>query len=98
MKNIDNYNSGIFIAKDKELDENILGGPEAWLNEHGYPNYEYLKSLAKDKAPEALEQLILIAEDLDVDYSSETSPEELIEKIRLEVSKHEADENENIIR
>jgi len=98
MKNIDKYNSGIFLEKNKKSEENYVEGSETWLNEHGYPNFDYLKSLAEEGTPEALEDLMHMADDLDVEYNTNISSEQLIEKIRLAVSKYETDENERIVR
>lgn len=98
MKSIDDYNSGIFLAKNKKSEGSHLGSPESWLNEHGQPNFDYLKSLAEANTAEALEELMYIADDLDVDYHPDIPSEELIEKIRLAVSKYEAGENEHVVR
>ena len=56
---------------------------EDWRDEHGQPSFKFLQSLASDSSPEALEKLRSIAEDLDVDYDEEASPEELVDKIML---------------
>jgi hypothetical protein len=64
---------------------------EDWLNEHGQPDFEYLQSLATDGGPEALEKLKSIAEDLSVEYDTDTSPEELIGRIRSAVDQNEDD-------
>jgi hypothetical protein len=67
-----------------------------WLNEHGLPDFEYLQSLAEDGSPEALENLKSIAEDLDVEYDSDTSAEELIGRIRTATDQNEDDENPRV--
>ena len=64
---------------------------EDWLNEHGEPNFEYLRSLARNNGPEALEKLKSIAEDLNVECRENDSVETLVEKIRLA-----ADANEEV--
>jgi len=69
--------------------ENKARDKEDWLNEHGEPDFAYLKSLAEDGSPEALEKLNSIADDLDVERDSDTSPEDLIERIRSVTSKNE---------
>jgi hypothetical protein len=69
---------------------------EDWLNEHGQPDFEYLQSLVVDGSPEALERLKTVAEDLDVEYDAETSPEELIGRIRSAVDQNENDESDVI--
>ncbi|HZJ42121.1 MAG TPA: hypothetical protein VFD51_03915 [Patescibacteria group bacterium] len=91
MKNIDNFNSNDFRDKREEINKKVTGSPETWLNENGYPNYEYLQSLVKEETPGALEKLRFIADDLDVDYHLDISSQELVEKIRLAVNKLEVD-------
>lgn len=56
-----------------------------WLNEHGQPDFEYLRFLATEGSLEALEKLKSIAEDLDMQYDPNISTEELVEKIRSNV-------------
>ena len=63
---------------------------EDWQNEHGDPDFEYLRSLATDKNPESMEKLRSIADDLNVEYDVDTPPEDLLERIRSV-----ADENED---
>ncbi len=60
-----------------------------WLNEHGQPDFEYLKSLAAEGSGEALEKLKSIAEDLDVEYDPGLSAGELIERIRAVTDENE---------
>jgi hypothetical protein len=62
---------------------------EDWLNEHGDPDFEYLESLAADDNPEALEKLRSIADDLDVEYGTDTSTDDLIGRIRSAVEANE---------
>lgn len=62
---------------------------EDWLDEHGQPSFEYLKALAKNGSPGALEKLRSIAEDLNVEYDPGTSNEDLIERIRSVAGKNE---------
>lgn len=62
---------------------------EDWLNEHGDPDFEYLKSLAKDGGPVALEKLHSIADDLNVEYDPDISSENLIERIESVTAKNE---------
>jgi sugar/nucleoside kinase (ribokinase family) len=64
---------------------------EDWLNEHGQPDFEYLQSLAVDRSPEALEKLKSVAEDLNVEYDVNTSPEELVERIRSAIDQNDDD-------
>ena len=71
--------------------ENETQEKEYWLNEHGEPDFEYLKSLANDGSPEALEKLNSIADDLNVERDKDTSSEDLIERIRSVTSKNEDD-------
>ncbi|KKS31733.1 hypothetical protein A2380_03935 [candidate division WWE3 bacterium RIFOXYB1_FULL_43_24] len=56
-----------------------------WRDEHGRPSLSFLQSLADDGSPRALEKLKAIAQDLDVNYSPNTTPEELIDKILADV-------------
>jgi len=67
------------MGNENEEKEDI----EDWRDEHGQPSFKFLQSLASDSSPEALEKLRSIAEDLDVDYDEEASPEELVDKIML---------------
>ena len=68
------------VNKDSEIED--------WRNEHGGPDFAFLKSLTKDGSIEALEKLHSIAEDLDVEYDSNIPPEELIERIRTVVAEN----------
>lgn len=61
---------------------------ENWRDEHGRPSFEYLQSLVNDGSIEALEKLRSIAEDLDVNFSSNTPTEELVDMIRASVRKN----------
>ena len=65
---------------------------EDWRNEHGQPDFAYLQSLALDGSIEALEKLKSIAEDLDIGFDSNRSPDELVERIRTAVAEN-GDEN-----
>lgn len=75
--------------KDEELSDkadalntkNTRSGIEEWLDEHGHPDFDSVKSLAVSGDPEALETLKSVAEDLDVEYDPNASPEELAERI-----------------
>ena len=73
--------------KENKIDESITSNDtkieemEDWRDEHGQPSFKYLQSLAMDDDPESFEKLRSIAEDLDVDYGSETSNEILIRRI-----------------
>ena len=64
------------MNKKEEIQEK-----EDWQNEHGDPDFEFLRSLATANNPEALEKLKSIAEDLNVEYDADTSPVELVERI-----------------
>ncbi|HEY5220872.1 MAG TPA: hypothetical protein VIJ29_01850 [Candidatus Paceibacterota bacterium] len=68
--------------------ENETQEKEDWLNEHGQPDFEYLKSLANDGSPEALEKLNSIADDLNVERDRDISSEDLIERIRSVTSRN----------
>lgn len=87
------YNDTSFTEDENPLGEDRLENTQSWLNEHGNPDFEYLQSLADDGSPRALEELKLIADDLDVDYHSSVSVDELVGKIRLSLSQSEGDEN-----
>ncbi len=71
--------------------ENEAQEKEDWLDEHGEPDFKYLKSLANDGSPEALEKLNSIADDLNVERDEDISSEDLIERIRSVTSKNEDD-------
>lgn len=64
---------------------------EDWRNEHGQPNFAFLQSLVSDGSVEALEKLKSIAEDLDVQFDSNSSPENLVEMIRSAVAENADD-------
>ena len=75
---------------EKENDSNReINNVEDWRNEHGKPDFEYLQSLAKDGSIEAFNKLRSIATDLDVNFNSSTSIEELIDMILLEGNENE---------
>ena len=65
-----------------------------WRNEHGEPDFSYLESLKDDNDIEGLEKLQSIASDLDIDFSTTTPADELVDLIRLETQK-DGDENPN---
>jgi hypothetical protein len=67
---------------------------EDWQNEHGDPDFEFLRSLATANNPESLEKLKSIAEDLNVEYDVDTSPEELVERIRSATDENEDEGSE----
>jgi len=60
-----------------------------WRNEHGEPDFSYLESLRVSGDIESLEKLQSIATDLDVDFNTTTTIEELVDLIRLETQKNE---------
>ena len=68
---------------------------EDWRNEHGEPDFDYLKSLETDGSIEAIEKLRSIAADLDVNFNSSTSVDELVGMIRL-ATKQNGDTNPNM--
>lgn len=74
------------MAQDDLLKENKE--MENWRDEHGKPSFEYLQSLVNDGSVEALEKLRSIAEDLDVNFNSSTSVEELVGMIRASVRRN----------
>jgi len=71
------------------MPENKIEEKEDWLNEHGDPDFEYLQSLVKENGPGALEKLQSIADDLNVEYDTSTSTEDLIDRIRSVTAKNE---------
>ena len=52
-----------------------------WLNEHGQPNFAYLQSLVTENSIESLNKLRYIAQDLNVDYNSSNTNEQLMDMI-----------------
>jgi hypothetical protein len=62
---------------------------EDWRNEHGKPDFTYLQSLVTDGSVEAIEKIKSIATDLDVNFNSSTSVEELIDMIRQATRQNE---------
>jgi len=79
-----NYTQKINPISKSETEE-----VEEWQDEHGNPNFEYLESLVKDGSPEALQELQAIASDLDVDFTTDNTIEELFGKIRLATEENE---------
>jgi hypothetical protein len=76
--------------KDNVLNrENEVEEVNEWRNEHGEPNLDYIASLASDGDPKALEELKSIALGLDVDFDSNTSTADLIDRIRVATKKSE---------
>jgi len=84
------------MDKDNTSSKEEIEKTEAWLNEHGLPNFKHLQALGADGSPEALENLQSIADDLDVEYSSDTSTEELIGRIRSATDQNEDDESPHV--
>jgi hypothetical protein len=74
---------------DNKISKNETREVEDWRNEHGLPDFEYLRSLAAEGGPEATEKLKSIAEDLDADYDADASPLELVEMIRSATERNE---------
>jgi hypothetical protein len=67
----------VSASKERKIED-----MEGWRNKHGQPSFRFLKSLADDGSPAALEKLRYIADDLDVSYNLDTPIEKLIERIR----------------
>ncbi|MCC7436729.1 hypothetical protein IT402_02560 [Candidatus Nomurabacteria bacterium] len=67
----------------KKESPELMHGKEEWLDKHGRPTFEYLNSLVEDGNPRALEVLMTIADQHDVSYNEETSPQELVDQIML---------------
>jgi hypothetical protein len=88
MKQADSYNRD-FTDKVNVTSEGEIEETEDWHNEHGQPDFGYLYTLATDGSPEAMEKLRSIAGDLNVAYDSDTSPENLIERIRSATAQNE---------
>ena len=88
MAKNDKYNKD-FTQKINPINKSETSAFEEWQDEHGNPNFEYLESLVKDGSPEALEELQSIASDLDVDFTTDNTIEELIGKIRLATEENE---------
>ncbi len=72
-----------------DQDEDEDDTTEDWRNEHGEPDFAYLQSLLVAGTPEAIEKLRSIAEDMDVECDSETSPEKLVDLIRSSTARNE---------
>jgi len=71
-----------------QLSDDEIEKTDDWLDDHGQPDFEYLHSLATDAGPRAMEKLRFIAEDLDAEYDSNASAEDLIERIRSAAEKN----------
>ena len=71
-----------FANKSDERTEDEIERTEDWRNEHGQPSFEFLRSLADEGTPEALEKLRSIAGDLNVTCDADTPIDELVGMIR----------------
>ena len=80
------------MSKITSSEENEIEEIENWRNEHGDPDFAYLESLVAAGTIEALDKLRSIADDLDVDYTSDVSAGDLVDRIRMAVKINE-DEN-----
>ncbi len=58
-------------------------GKEEWFDKHGKPTYSYLTSLVEDGNPRALETLMGIADQYNVEYSSDSEPQIIVDQIVL---------------
>ena len=75
---------------EKENDSNReINNVEDWRKYHGKPELVDGHAVAKDGSIEAFNKLRSIATDLDVNFNSSTSIEELIDMILLEVNENE---------
>jgi hypothetical protein len=88
MEQTDDYNKD-FTDKTGEVGKDDIREAEAWRNENGQPDFEYLQSLATDGSPESLEKLKSIADDLSVEYTPDTSMDDLIERMRSATAENE---------
>ena len=61
--------------EEKSYKDRKEDSEENWTDEHGYPSYDFLKSIS------SIEKLRSIASDLDVNYGPTDSADELIDKI-----------------
>jgi hypothetical protein len=76
------------LSRRKErINKDDKRGAEKWLNEHGNPDFEYLKSFLEDGASEASEELKSIADNLHVGYNHDISSGELVQRILSVVQK-----------
>src|SRR3989344_4475305 len=72
------YNEFMSDNDDSVYKDNKIDDKANWLNEHGQPSFKFLQSLVENNN---IEKLRSLASDLDVDYSSGSSAEELMGKI-----------------
>ncbi len=77
------------MDKSNRPSKNMSFGAEAWLDEHGHPDFDYLAQLVEDDAEEGTKTLESIADDLDVEYDAHTPSKELLEKIRLAIQQND---------
>lgn len=82
--NSQNESNGEFVYDEESKRRN-------WRNEHGQPDFEFLQSLVNEDNLESLEKLCSIAEDLDIIFEANSSPQELVDRIRSTVSRNGAD-------
>jgi hypothetical protein len=75
-KNNDNKKSADQAKAQKEY---RIQEKESWLDEHGHPSNKFLQSLADNND---MEKLRSIASDLDANYGSGDSAEDMIDAIR----------------
>jgi len=68
-------------------------GAEDWLDEHGNPDYAFLKSLADEGTMESMEELRAIADEHDIPHTEVSTAQELVDQIMMvlnEETGHEA--------
>ncbi len=77
------------MTKNNGSGENEVEEIEDWRNEHGDPDFAYMQSLAITGTMESMNKLKSIADDLDVNYESDISADDLIDRIRMAVQENE---------
>jgi len=87
-----NDNSDNLVPSESQAENNV-SGPEKWLDDNKKPDYIYLESLANQGTPESLEELRAIADDHDVIYDTDSSVQELVDKINSAIKKEDGGES-----
>ena len=77
------------MTKNTGSDKDETQEIEAWRDEHGEPDFVFLRGLANAGTIESVEKLQSIAKDLDVSLDPNASADDIVDKITLAVQQSE---------